>query len=132
MMFDTQLPDSYLTWKWKLLIKKMIKIATFRPVRMQKHNRDNHLLTTFSPPPQYYSYRGQYGPDFCWNKLIMLLCIGYFIRKKYDGEPSDTSNTTTNNFNFGHRKKGRHCHKPDSSRKCGWIKRRSNYNFFFP
>ena len=63
----------------------------------------------------------------------MLLCIGYFINKKYDGEPYTTSYTTTNNTNFEDRKKGgSNSHRPNWSRKSGWLKKRSNYNFFFP
>ena len=41
----------YLTWNWKLVIKKIMKIAIFLPFRMQKHNRYDLLLTNFSPSP---------------------------------------------------------------------------------
>ena len=62
----------------------------------------------------------------------MLLCIGYFINKKYDGDPYYSSCTNNNNINYGDRKKGSHSNKPVWSKKTGWMKKRSNNNFFFP
>ena len=107
MMFDTQLPGWYLTWKWKLVIKKMIKIAIFRPFRMQKHNRENLLLTTFSPHPSTSNTTvdntGQTSVRTSWPPCYFVLATSLTRNMTWSPTTPPTPPTTTSTSRTGRR-----------------------------